>query len=108
RVSLTGGLQQSTRLTAHRQGAVARRALTVIEVALACVLLVGAGLLIHSYGRMLASSPGRQPDRRIALRVALPESRYATPASRADFFNRLLAQTQGLPGVASASLAGGV
>jgi len=77
-------------------------------VALACVLLVGAGLLIRSYGRMIAASPGFEPERRIALSVALPETRYVTPAARSDFFSRLLAQTQALPGVQSAALASGV
>jgi putative ABC transport system permease protein len=108
RVSLTDGLKQSSRLAAHRQGSVARRALTVAEVALACILLVGAGLLIRSYGRMVASSPGFQPERRIAMRVALPDARYSTAAARGDFFSRLLAQTQALPGVEAAALGGGV
>jgi putative ABC transport system permease protein len=108
RVSLTGGLQQSSRLMSHREGSMARRALTVAEVALACILLVGAALLIRSYGRMVAASPGFEPEHRIALRVALPDARYATPAARADFFARLLAQTQALPGVQSVALAGGV
>ncbi len=108
RVSLNEGLKQTSRVMSHRRGTAARRALTIAEVALACVLLVGAGLLIRSYGRMMAASPGFAPDRRIAMRVALPETRYATPAARADFFSRLLAQTQALPSVQSAALAGGV
>jgi predicted permease len=108
RVSLEEGLKQSTRMLSHRHGSVTRRALTVIEVALACVLLVGAGLLIRSYGRMVASDPGFQPERRIALRVALPDARYSTPAARGEFFARLLAETRALPGVESAALGGGV
>jgi putative ABC transport system permease protein len=108
RVSLNEALKQTSRLTSHRQGAFARRALTVTEVALACMLLVGAGLLIRSYGRMAASSPGFQPDHRIAMRVSLPASRYATPASRTDFFTRLLAQATALPGVQTAALGTGV
>jgi predicted permease len=108
RVALTDDLKQSSRLMSNRRHALARRALTVAEVALACVLLVGAGLLIRSYGHMIASSPGFQPEHRLAMRVALPEARYATPAARADFFSRLLAQTQALPGVQSAAIAGGV
>jgi len=108
RVSLNDALKQTSRLMSHRHGALTRRALTIAEVALACVLLVGAGLLIRSYGRLIASSPGFEPDRRIAMRVALPDARYSTAAARADFFNRLLAQTQSLPGVQSAALAAGV
>ena len=108
RVSLNESLKQTSRLMSHKQGTIARRMLTVGEVALACILLVGAGLLIRSYGRMMAASPGFEADRRIAMRVALPDARYSTPASRADFYSRLLAQTQALPGVQSAALGTGV
>jgi putative ABC transport system permease protein len=108
RVSINDALKQSARLTSHRQGSIARRALTVAEVALACILLVGAGLLIRSYARMVAASPGFQPEHRIALRVVLPEARYATDAARREFFTRLLAQTLALPGIQSAALASGV
>jgi putative ABC transport system permease protein len=108
RVSLHDALKQTSRLMSHRRGSLARRALTVAEVALACILLVGAGLLMRSYARMAAASPGFEPERRVALRVALPEARYATVTARGDFFARLLAQTQALPGVQSAALAMGV
>jgi putative ABC transport system permease protein len=108
RVSLDEGLKQSSRMLSQRRGSFTRRALTVVEVALACVLLVGAGLLIRSYARMVASQPGFQPERRLAMRVALPDSRYPTPAARGEFFGRLLAQAQALPGVESAALGGGV
>ena len=104
RVSLNDALKQSARLAAHRTGSVSRRVLTVGEVALACVLLVGAGLLIRSYGRMLSASPGFQPEHRIAMTISLPSARFPTPASRADFFGRLLEETRGLPGVQSAAL----
>ncbi len=108
RVFLNDALKQTARLTSHRQGSLARRALTVAEVGLACILLVGAGLLIRSYGRMVSASPGFEPEHRIAMRVAVPEARYATAAARGDFFARLLAQTRALPGVQSAALAMGV
>ena len=108
RVSLNENLKQSSRLATHRQGTLARRMLTVAEVALACILLVGAGLLIRSYGRMVAANPGFEVDRRIAMRVSLPDARYATPAARGDFFSRLLAQVQALPGVQAAALGAGV
>jgi len=107
RVSLNDALKHTSRLMAHGHASLARRALTIAEVALACILLVGAALLMRSYARMAAASPGFQPDRRVAMRVALPE-RYATPAARGDFFARLLAQAQALPGVQSAALAIGV
>jgi predicted permease len=57
---------------------------------------------------MVAASPGFESERRITMRVALPEARYATAAARGDFFARLLAETQTLPGVESVSLGAGV
>ena len=108
RVSLNDALKQTSRLTAHGHASLARRALTIAEVALACILLVGAALLMRSYARMAAASPGFQPDRRISMRVALPDARYPTAAARGDFFARLLARAQALPGVQSAALAMGV
>src|SRR6185503_18637314 len=99
RVSLNDALKHTSRLMAHGHASPARRALTIAEVALACILLVGAALLMRSYARMAAASPGFQPDRRVSMRVALPDARYPTAAARGDFFARLLAQAQALPGV---------
>ena len=79
-----------------------RSAFVVVEVALALVLLVGAGLLVRSFVRLLDVDPGFQPQQTVTMRVAIPGSRYPQPALREQFFDRLLDRIRVLPGVEAA------
>lgn len=79
-----------------------RDLLIVSEVALSLVLLVGAGLLIRSFVRLLAVDPGFRPEHVLAVSIPLPVSRYPAPAQEAAFFRRLLERVRELPGVRSA------
>ena len=81
-----------------------RGALVVSELALALVLLVGAGLLVRSFFRILDVSPGFQPERVLTMSLTLPPTQYSTDAQRASFFKQLLERVQALPGVESAAL----
>jgi putative ABC transport system permease protein len=81
-----------------------RSALVVCEVALAMVLLVGAGLLIRSFGRLLAVPEGFNPDHVLTMRLSLPQSRYQRGADRAAFVKQVLERTSSLPGVKSAAV----
>ena len=63
-----------------------RRLLIVAEVALSLVLLIGAGLLIRSYQRILSSHPGFNPHNVLALRLSLPAAKYAKPENVSAFF----------------------
>ena len=76
-----------------------RRALTVAEIALALVLLTGAGLLLRSYARVLSSDRGFRPDGLIAMKLQLPPSRYPSPAALADFTRRAAEAVGAVPGV---------
>lgn len=75
-----------------------RGALVVAEVALALVLLVGAGLMIRSFQRLLETDAGYTVDDLITMRVPLSFARYQPPEA-VTFWNRLLRETAGLPGV---------
>ena len=74
-----------------------RRALLVAEVALAIVLLVGAGLLVRSWWQIEGVDPGFRPERVLAMQVGAPA--LMASAQRADFYRRALERIESLPGV---------
>jgi len=77
----------------------ARNALIVIEVAMALVLLVGAGLLIKSFRRLQEVDPGFDPHNVLTMRLFLPEAKYHEPERRQAFFEQVLKRIESLPGV---------
>ena len=82
-----------------------RRSLTVAEVALTLLLLVGAGLLLRSFHRLRSVDPGFAYERVISFRTSLPERKYPTIADQSRFFQALLGNIRAIPGVAAASVA---
>jgi predicted permease len=80
-----------------------RNALVVSEIALACVLLVGAGLLIRSFIRVLDVDLGFRPAHAVTIRVD-PDSSYSTREQRNAYFNEVLRRTRAIPGVESAGI----
>ena len=78
-----------------------RSMFVVVELAVALVLLVGAGLLIKTFWKLRAVEPGFNPDHLITMRVVLPETRYKDPGSQARFRDRVLGGVNSLPGVQS-------
>lgn len=85
-----------------RRGIRLRRTLVVAQVALAFVLLVGAGLLMRSFARLHAVSPGFNPENAYALAVSLPARKYESPEKMAAFADAVLERMRALPGIASA------
>jgi predicted permease len=85
-----------------------RAALVVSEIALACVLLVSAGLLLRSFVKVLDVDLGFQPDRAASISVSYDES-APTPdarvARRSAIFQQILARVSALPGVEAAGIA---
>jgi predicted permease len=78
-----------------------RKLLIVSEVALAIILLIGAGLLVRSYRRIATANPGFDAHNVLSLRLSLPASKYATPASITAFYRQADERIKGLPGVES-------
>ena len=76
-----------------------RNLLVVAEVALAIVLLAGAGLLIQSFRRLQEVDPGFDPRNLLTMRVFLPETKYPEPEQQQAFFERVLPRIEALPGV---------
>jgi len=81
-----------------------RRLLVAFEVALALVLLVGAGLTLRSFWNLDRESPGFVAEHLLTARLVLPESRYAEGSGQIDFARRLLEEIETLPGVRDAGL----
>ena len=83
----------------------AGRILVVSEVALSLVLLVGAGLLVHSFARVQHVEPGFDARSMLTLRLSLPESRYTTFDKGDRFFDTLFAALRARPDVQAVAAA---
>ena len=74
------------------------------EVAIALVLLIGAGLMLHSLRRLLAVESGFDPDHVVSFRLELPAATYPSGPTRAEFIGRLWRGLRVLPGVTAVSV----
>ena len=90
-----GGRSKTASAAGHR----IRKILVTTEVALALVLLVGAGLLIKGFSRLRSVNPGFNPTGVMTMYLQLPATRYAEIPKRTQFRRELLARLNSLPGV---------
>jgi putative ABC transport system permease protein len=81
-----------------------RQGLIAVEVALALVLISGAGLMIQSFRQMVDTGIGFKTDHLIAVDIDLPEKGYPTGESRARFFRELVMRARATAGIAAASV----
>ncbi|HZF40160.1 MAG TPA: ABC transporter permease [Blastocatellia bacterium] len=107
RVSLTEALNESGRASGAggREGARLRNTLVILETTLAVVLLVGAGLLVNSFVRLLRTPPGFNPEGLIVARTTLPAARYPEAERGKAVYRQALERIEALPGVQSVSVA---
>jgi len=102
--SLTMTLKDAARgSTEGARRAWVRNALVVAEIACACVLLVGAGLLVRSLMRVLEVDLGFTASRAATVRVD-PDNRYTTPEQRSAYFDEVLRRVRAMPGVEGAAI----
>ena len=105
KTNLAESLKEGRRgATASVQTNRTRSLLVVAEVALALVLLVGAGLLINSFVRLQQVAPGFDPAQTLTFNVAPSAARTSTPQQIADFYQELTARLKALPRVVNASV----
>lgn len=103
RPALTQALQRDGRRAGHAMRYGMRRALTVAQLALSAVLVVGALLLVRTFLNVLRVDPGFQSDGVLTFRVALPGSRYPNQDAFNAFSRRLQTALAALPTVSAAS-----
>jgi predicted permease len=96
-----GGGRGSGPSPGHRR---LQSALIVSQMALAIMLLIGAGLLVRSFARLIDQDPGFRQERVLAMTVPLPLSAYSQASQIRSFFGELLSRSSSLPGVSSAGL----
>lgn len=102
--SLKEGALSTTAETGRRR---LRNALVISEMALALVLLTGAGLLVRTFLRLMDVDLGINPDNVITMGIRLPDYRYPSAEKQALFYRELLARLRSTPGVVNAGGAGG-
>jgi len=85
-----------------------RNGLIVSEVALSLMLLAGAGLLVHSFWRLLQTDAGFDPKGVLALDIPLSRTTYPKPEQRAAAFQQIVQRMKTLPGVRDASMVSNV
>ena len=83
-----------------------RAFLAVAEIALAMVLLAGAGLLMRSFSQLTSVNPGFEPNHVVKAMVSLPQFQYTTPKQWAAFSEELMAGLQAQPGMQDSAVAG--
>ena len=79
-----------------------RGVLVVAEMAVALILMTGAGLLMQSFSRLMKVNPGFSSDHLMTFLVNLPPARYAQPEIQTQFYRQLFERVKTVPGVESA------
>jgi putative ABC transport system permease protein len=88
--------------SASRSRQFVRATLVASEVALSLMLLVGAGLMIRSFGRLVSQKLGFVPEHIVTMGIGLPNQKYPEQGDRTRLYEQLLERTRALPGVQSA------
>jgi len=103
-LSLREGMQDGSRgSSGGKRHAWVRDGLVVSELAFACILLVGAGLLMRSFLRVLEVNPGFRPERAAALRID-PSFRISSFAQQNSFIDEVLHGARSVPGIVAAGI----
>jgi putative ABC transport system permease protein len=102
KADLNDALRASGRTLASGGTQGIRDGLVVAEIALALVLAVAAGLLSHSFIRLMSVDPGLRTRDLLTMQLTVPAARYPDEEKRARFFRKVVEHVQALPGVESA------
>jgi len=104
--SLNETLKEGARGTTGRSRL--RNVLVAADVALALILLVGAGLMIRGLARLVDREQNTHPGTLLTMRLNLPEAKYGNARKVREFYDQLLERVESLPGVTSAAVANAI
>ena len=100
---LNSTMKESGKSSTNARGGMIRNMLVVVEIALALVLLIGAGLLIKSFARLQDVDPGFNREKLLTFQVSLPAVHYTRPEQVTGFYKDTIQRVSTLPGVSSAA-----
>jgi putative ABC transport system permease protein len=104
RVDLQGSLQEGGRSgTSGRARHRLQSVFVIVEFVLALTLMISAGLLLRSFGKLLAANPGFHPEGILTMTVPLPGQAYPHAQDLRNYYQQAVSELSGLPGVVSAS-----
>jgi putative ABC transport system permease protein len=106
RIDLHASLHGDACKTAHAPTSLTRRVLVAADVAMAVVLLIGAGLMIKSVGRLLEVHPGFDPDHVLTMQISMVGQAYARNEAVVAKTDTILEKLRALPGVEAVATAG--
>lgn len=101
-VPVQDALKQGTLQTTGSSHRALRQTFVVVEISLAILLSVGAGLMLRSFHRLVSVNPGFDFENLVTMSVFTSPARYSTPLRRSLFIDQLLAEIRNVPGVDSA------
>jgi putative ABC transport system permease protein len=101
RSEISDALKENTRAASASPAGRLRTLLVVSEIALALVLLVGAGLMVKGFRNLVTIEMGFDRTQVLTFHVAVPEEKYQTKTQVRNYYHRILRQIQSLPGVDS-------
>ena len=101
--TLRGEGRGSASISSHSRAQL-KSLLVVGQVAVSLLLLIGAGLLVRSFSKLLSVDPGFDPQNVLTMNVSLPTVKYADPQKQITFFDELLRRVSALPGAQSAAI----
>lgn len=103
RPHLTEALKEGSRGTTSAAGTRLRQAFVTAQIAVALMVLIGAGLLVRSFDRLVSTNPGFDARHLLTAKVVLPRSSYSDEARIQRFYEDLLSRMKAQPGVIAAS-----
>jgi putative ABC transport system permease protein len=107
RTQLSEALKEGGRTSSSGASGRLRSSLVLTEVALALMLLIGAGLTLKSFGRLLSVDPGYDARNVLTMRLRLPDGKYRDSAQTSAFSQAAIARVSALPGVERVAMSSG-